>query len=111
MKDRFTTDRYGNKFWQDEKGYFHRDNDKPAVEFVSGGREWYLHGRRHRENGPAVLTTTGHKYWFIDGHFHRKDGPAVEMADGDNSWWYFGQHIKCQSQEEFERIINLLIFE
>ena len=45
------------------------------------------------------------------GEWHREDGPAFEDIFGYKGWYYYGRRIDCLSQEEFERIINLLIFE
>ena len=80
-------DQDGNMFWFNDKGEYHR-LDGPAIEYANGSKEWYINGIRHRE-----------------------DGPAIEYSDGEKYWYYYGQWIDCQSQEEFERIINLLIFE
>ena len=68
-------------------------------------------GFLHREDGPAIEFVNGDKFWYFNGRFHREEGPAIEYADGYKSWYYHGQKIDCQSQEEFERIIKLLIFE
>jgi len=68
------------------KGKRHSYNDKPAVEWI-GGRSWYKEGKLHRENGPAS-----------------------EWNDGEKHWYYEGKEIKCESTEEFLRIINLKTF-
>ena len=67
-------------------------------------------GQFHREDGPVFENYHG-KEWWIDGQLHREDGPAIEFADGRKSWYYHGKWITDQSQEEFERIINLIIFD
>ena len=54
---------YGEKFWYDSNGQFHRD-DGPAQEYADGDKFWLQHDKRHRY-----------------------DGPAVEYADGTNEWW------------------------
>ena len=110
----------------------HRDNDLPAVEYINGSKYWYKEGKchrldgpaeiynngskvwfyegmRHRDNGPAI-ETIGRKEWFIEGKRHRLDGPAVEYKNGDKEWYYEDKWIRCNSQEEFERIINLQLF-
>ena len=33
----------------------------------NGNKEWYLHGRRHREDGPAVECVSGYKEWWLRG--------------------------------------------
>ena len=77
----------GNQIWKNERGQF------------------------HRENGPAIELKNGYRSWLIHGRWHRIDGPAREFANGEKQWYYHGKYIKCQSQEEFERIISLLPFE
>ena len=36
-----------------------------------GDKEWWLNGKRHREDGPAIETTHGNKEWFLNGEYHR----------------------------------------
>ena len=52
-----------------------------------GHKEWYLHGKRHREDGPAIEYTHGRKGWFLNGKRHREDGPAIEYHDGSKRWY------------------------
>jgi hypothetical protein len=51
--------------------------------YADGSKEWWLNGKRHREDGPAVEHADGYKSWWLKGKRHREDGPAVEYADGD----------------------------
>ena len=55
--------------------------------YDNGGKDWYLNGNRHREDGPAVEYADGSKFWFINGKLHREDGPACEYADGIKRWY------------------------
>ena len=32
-----------------------------------GTKQWFLNGKRHREDGPAIETTNGHKAWYLNG--------------------------------------------
>ena len=64
----------------------------------------------HREDGPAVIWYTGDNEWYLNGELHRMDGPAKDYENGYQAWFYHGKWINCQSQEEFERIIDLLVF-
>jgi len=48
----------------------------------------------------------GDKYWYLHGKLHREDGPAIEFINGTKKWFYHGKYIDCDSQEEFERLIN-----
>ena len=77
-----------------------------------GIKIWYNENNRlHREDGPALEDPAFGKIWYFDGHFHREDGPAVEHVDGYKAWYYHGKRVDCFSQEEFERMIELLPFE
>ena len=105
-------DEYGTKHWRStDSGRYHREGDEPAIEYLSGSKEWWINGKWHREDGPAFEYVSGYKAWLINGKYHRIDGPAIESANGIKSWYYHDQYIDCQSQEEFERMISLLIFE
>ena len=105
-----TKNKYGDKIWKNEKGQYHR-NDGPAIEYANGVKQWYKYNELHRENGPAIEWVDGSKEWWVDGNRHREDGPAIEYADGTKYWFYNGKMIGCSSQEKFERMIELLIFE
>jgi len=89
-------DSNGNKFWYDVKGQLHRDNDKPAVEWASGTKEWFVNEKRHRDNDkPAIEWVSGDKEWWVNGQLHRdNDKPAVEWADGYKAWWENGKFIR-----------------
>ena len=77
-----------------------------------GDKEWHnKNGQYHREDGPAIEYANGSKEWWVNGIRHREDGPAIEYTDGFGFWHYHGKWIECQSQEEFERIIQLIPFE
>ena len=45
--------------------------------------------------------------YYLGSKLHRLDGPAVEYEDGRCMWYYQDDYIKCNTQEEFERIIKL----
>lgn len=32
-----------------------------------GNKEWYLNGKRHREDGPAIEWADGTKSWYLNG--------------------------------------------
>ena len=56
------------KYWLDEEGHFHRDNDKPAIISDMGSRHWYQHGKIHRDGGkPAIIYCNGEKMWYQYG--------------------------------------------
>jgi len=58
----------GNKFYYKDKEMtiLHRE-DAPAIEWSTGGKSWYLNGKRHREDGPAIESSWGSKAWFLNG--------------------------------------------
>ena len=72
-------------------GKRHREDEPAMVEDNDGYKEWWLNGERHREDGPAVEYADGSKEWWLNGKRHREDGPAVEYRDGYKSWWLNGE--------------------
>ena len=119
------TDEYGNKFWKNKSGEFHRldgaaieyangskcwyingkhhRTDGPAVEYRDGSKEWYLDGKCHRLDGPAIDDADGYKSWFVNGKLHRKDGPAIEWANGNKEWYIDGIAL---TEEEFDNWVR-----
>ena len=62
--------------------------NKPECKtYANGTKEWYLNGKRHREDGPAYEGTNGDKAWFLNGKRHREDGPACEDTNGTKEWY------------------------
>jgi hypothetical protein len=76
----------GNVFYFNSKGHWHR-TDGPAVEWISGTKEWFIDGKRHRKDGPAAEYPLGGRYWFINGKHHRLNGPASISSAGTKTWW------------------------
>ena len=37
--------------------------------YADGGKEWYLNGKRHREDGPANEYADGDKLWFLNDKY------------------------------------------
>ena len=65
-----------------EKSYIHNINDKPSIQRINGGVEWFKYSMRHRdEDKPAAIFTDDDwqiKEWYRDGKIHRdNDMPAV----------------------------------
>lgn len=71
-------DSYGNKFWKNENGEFHRING-PAAENADGTKYWYLNGRCHRIDGPAIEYADGTKYWYLNGRFMQTEKEFKEL--------------------------------
>ena len=108
MKPICTINTDGDKFWYlNDK--LHRE-DGPAIECASGTKAWYLNGKCHREDGPAYESANGNKYWYRDALLHREDGPAIEYAGGSKMWYYQGKFIDCKDNQEFLRIVKLMVF-
>jgi len=103
----------GNDVVHDDQAirYYHEwklhRSDGPAVEYHSGGHEWYLNGNLHRDNGPAreldkiqewyqhgklhrsdgpARITYYKKEWYKHGKLHRTNGPAIESKVGAHRW-------------------------
>tara|TARA_R110000868_G_scaffold75946_3_gene218780 strand:+ start:5775 stop:6035 length:261 start_codon:yes stop_codon:yes gene_type:complete len=75
-----------------------------------GSKFWYLNDSLHREDGPACEWSDGDNYWYINGKRHREDGPAIEYIDGTKRWFYHGLQIDCIDNQEFLRMIKLMVF-
>jgi hypothetical protein len=73
-----------------------------VVEYHNGDKEWYLNGKKHRDDGPAVELKNGGKHWHLNGQRHRIDGPAIEYANGYKSWYLNGT--KYSQEEWFEML-------
>ena len=78
----------GTVTWRLADGTLHR-TDGPAVQQPHGQREWWLYGKRHREDGPAVIGLD--MEWWINGRRHCDDGPAVVRFSGRKEWWLRGR--------------------
>ena len=85
----------GSKEWF-QNGTLYRDNDKPAVEWSDGSKYWYQNGKCHRDNDkPAVEYPNGRKEWWQNDKLHRdNDKPAVEWSDGSKDWYQNGVFIR-----------------
>ena len=75
-----------------------------------GAKRYYVNNVLHREDGPAVEYANGNKGWYKNGKLHREDGPSIEYIYGDKRWYYQGERIYCKDNEEFLRMIKLIIF-
>ena len=103
MNNNFYINKYGNKFWINDKGQRHR-LDGPAIEGADGTESWWINGKRHRLNEPAVEYANEHKEWFLNDKLYRLDGPAVERSDdGTKNWWI--QHCYVTSINYFLKLV------
>lgn len=63
-------DEDGNIFWylpSKDRSHWHR-LDGPAIENISGTKQWWINGKRHRIDGPAIEYVNGRKEWWINGN-------------------------------------------
>jgi hypothetical protein len=90
---------YANRTEWFLNGKRHRE-DGPAVEYTNGHKQWRRNGNLHREDGPAVEYADGSKRWYLNGNLHREDGPAIECANGSKEWWRNGKRL---SEEDWKK--------
>jgi hypothetical protein len=67
MTSILTIDAVGNKKWENSSGSLHR-LDGPALEWISGGKSWWVDGEPHRLDGPAVIWDNGDMEWWVRGN-------------------------------------------
>jgi hypothetical protein len=78
----------GTQRWYDADNRLHRDGDLPVLVLPDGEKQWFHHGKLHRDDLPAVVSKDGLQEWYRHGRLHRRhDLPAVVFADG-TQWWY-----------------------
>ena len=73
---------------------------------ILGTRLWYNNNHYNRLNGPSIEWLSGDKDYYQNGLLHRLDGPA-SICDAIIYWYYQGKRVRCNTQEEFERLIKL----
>ena len=55
-------------YFLNKQELLHSPNDKPAVIWLNGSKEWYKYGQRHRDNDkPAIIFPSGKKQWWVNG--------------------------------------------
>jgi len=80
---------------------YHREGDKPAIEYASGTKEWFKNGKRHREGDkPAIILADGTKEWHVNDERHRENGAAVVYADGQEEYWLNGDYVSKAAHAE-----------
>ena len=67
-----------------------KDIKNGCYQSPDGSIEWYVNNVLHRIGEPAKITKYGLQEWFIDGKRHRDDGPAFIMSDY-KEWWQYGK--------------------
>jgi len=65
-------DEFGDMYWRNEDGKYHRDVDRPAIIYSNGSKHWFKNGKRHRDGDkPAIIYSNGNKWWYKNGKFIR----------------------------------------
>lgn len=83
-------DSYGNHFWRDHLGQYHRVDENGI------------------QDGPALICEDRSQSWHFNGKRHRLDGPAyVDPRNQYCEWWLDGM---CRSQEEWSRDPRVIEF-
>ena len=52
--------------------------------YDSGGKEWYLNGKLHREDGPAIEWIDGCKSWYLNGNPLTEEEHRKQITSCDN---------------------------
>jgi hypothetical protein len=80
----------------------HREGDFPAIICKNGHKEWYKHGKIHRDpqsgvpalagDLPASIWSNGTREWYKNDLLHREgDKPAVIYYHGLQEWYINGK--------------------
>jgi hypothetical protein len=95
------------KIWKNKEGRYHRLNDKPAIEYLNGIKEWWINGKRHRGNNkPAIEYPNGIKEWWINGKFIKRNYDSNETIYNNKFFDWFGEEIKTTTAQLIDMIIN-----
>ena len=102
------------EYWENINGLVHREDGPAYINCAHNIYIYFRHGQRHRVDGPAWINPF-YETWWIDGYRHREDDPAYIQYDENKkillaSYWYKGNKIKCNSTEEFIKLIKLKAF-
>jgi len=80
----------------------------PAVEHnISGNKEWWVDGKRHRSDDPAIEYKNGSKEWYKFGKRHRLNGPAIEYKNGSRYWYINGKKLNKKEVETWIKNNNI----
>lgn len=60
--------------------------------------EYFLNGKRHREDGPAIEWSDGTYEYWINGRLHREDGPAAKYPLGGGEEFYLNGELFLESE-------------
>lgn len=110
-KDFFVFERNNGDFEFYKNDLLHQEEKLPAIKRNNGSLEWWVDGKRHREDGPAVINTYGTLEWWVNGERHREGGPAI-INDDEYEWWFNGKkHRNNSDSPAIKRKLNGEIIE
>ncbi len=84
---------WGTRIWRNKEGEFHR-LDGPAIEYVSGSKEWYQYGLLHRSDGPAREFAGGRKEWWLNDILYETKKEYFDKLSDEAK-------VKCLFSEDF----------
>jgi hypothetical protein len=58
----------GTKIWRNKEGQLHRGNDKPAIEYPNGIKQWYINGKFIKRNYDKNKIIYNDKFFDRDGY-------------------------------------------
>ena len=64
--------------------------EEETIIYTNCEKEWWVNGKRHKEDGPAVFYKNKLEWWS-NGKRHNPVNPAVEYINGDKEWWFEGK--------------------
>jgi hypothetical protein len=64
-------DYFGDKYWY-KNGLFHRENDKSAIEYSDGGKQWWVNGKFIKRNYDNNYVVYNDKFFNIYGEIYEK---------------------------------------
>jgi N-acetylneuraminic acid mutarotase len=62
------------------KSFDFMGRDDTVKVYENGDQEWYLNGKRYRENGPAVIYADGTQVWYINGELTPRRWPCYNLG-------------------------------
>lgn len=93
-KPKLTTEKL--EHWKEYRrdGWLYRGDDKPAVEWYNGRRDWYPQVRPNDQ--PGTIFANGNMMWYDRyGEAHRDNNlPAFVLTNGKRKWFIHGELVK-----------------
>lgn len=91
-------DGFGNKFWKDKDGLYHRDGDLPAIIWANGLHEHFKHGKLHRDGDqPARYYPNGESVnvsYYKNNMLHRAGDKPARIGKGYYDYFLNGKYIR-----------------